>query len=471
MVDPGPATVVIMRSMRRTILVLGLVLLAAIGVASPAGALLTGVDVASYQHPGGAPINWGKVKAAGHSYAFVKATESTTYTNPYFAQDWSGAAAAGLYRGAYHYARPAKPFTTAIDQARYFVSRAGSETGPLDIGPVLDLEETGALTSTDLATWTRTWLAEVTRLTGKAPIIYTGFYFWRDKVGSPADLASSSRLWLASYPSDPNSTTFQPLVPAGWSRWTFWQYRSDGTVPGIPWRVDMNRYCCDLSSLAALAGPGATGGTPFGAVDAITPSYGHVVVDGWAVSPDWTGPVDVHVYVGPAATATTANLPRPDVNAAYGGFFGDDHGYHLDLPVDGGTYNVCVFAIGLGTAPHAVLGCKVVTVPSSSPFGNVEVAATAYGYNLVSGWALDPDTHDPIQLRSFVYDYSSQVWSVTSVVADRPRPDVDASYHLGADHGFSSLTRRTGSTGAQLMCVVGIDVGGGANAFIGCRVV
>ena len=43
-----------------------------VGVAAPAGALLTGIDVASHQHPSGAAINWAQVRAAGHSFAFVK---------------------------------------------------------------------------------------------------------------------------------------------------------------------------------------------------------------------------------------------------------------------------------------------------------------------------------------------------------------------------------------------------------------
>ncbi|NCY16106.1 MAG: glycoside hydrolase, partial [Actinobacteria bacterium] len=113
--------------MRRTVTIL-LAALVVLAGAAPAGALITGVDVASYQHPGGAPIDWVKVRSAGHRYALVKATEGTTYTNPYFNADWTGAAAAGLYRGAYHYARPALPITSALDQARYFVSKAGSMT-------------------------------------------------------------------------------------------------------------------------------------------------------------------------------------------------------------------------------------------------------------------------------------------------------------------------------------------------------
>ena len=66
----------------------------------------------------------------------------------------------------------------------------------------------------DLANWTRTWLAEVQRLTGKAPMIYTGYYFWRDSVGNPTDIGANYRLWLPELPRRPE----QHDVPAARAR-------------------------------------------------------------------------------------------------------------------------------------------------------------------------------------------------------------------------------------------------------------
>lgn len=455
--------------MRRVITALIVSLSFVLVVSQPAGALLTGVDVASYQHPGGAPIDWVKVRGAGHRYALIKATEGTTYTNPYFTADWSGALAAGLYRGSYHYARPARPFSTALEQARFFVSRAGSQTGPRDFGAMLDLEETGGLSKADLAIWTRTWLAEVTRLTGKAPLLYTGYYFWKDKVGAPADIAAAYRLWLPSYPNDPDSTTFKPLVPAGWSRWTFWQYRSDGTVPGIAALVDMNRFCCDEAALAALTGGGTSAGAPFGNVEAIGVSPGMITADGWAVSPDSTDPVEVEVTVDSVPTTFTADLLRPDVNAAYGGFVGDAHGYHAEIAATEGPHQVCVHGIGPGGRTRSLLGCSTVTVPSSNPFGALDVAFAAYGFNRIEGWAIDPETRAPIDVTVFIYNYGSRTWTVERIRADRKRLDVDAVHRAGVDHGYIYQKPRSGP-GVQLACVVGMNVGSGANSFLGCRV-
>ncbi|HBU02156.1 MAG TPA: hypothetical protein DEB20_06395, partial [Acidimicrobiaceae bacterium] len=48
---------------------------ASLVTATPASAVITGIDVASYQHPNGAPINWQQVAGAGHKFAYVKASE------------------------------------------------------------------------------------------------------------------------------------------------------------------------------------------------------------------------------------------------------------------------------------------------------------------------------------------------------------------------------------------------------------
>lgn len=139
-------------------------LIASSATAAPASALLRGIDVSSWQHSGtsgsicGRPIDWVQVRNSGISFAYVKSTEATSYTNPCFAQDWAGIASVGLLRGSYHYAKPALPISTAVDQARYFVSRAGSMTGPGDLPGMLDLEETGGLDGTQLSNWARAFM-------------------------------------------------------------------------------------------------------------------------------------------------------------------------------------------------------------------------------------------------------------------------------------------------------------------------
>src|SRR5262249_58126578 len=67
---------------------------------------LQGVDVASYQHPGGEQINWTRAAKAGIQFAAVKATEGTYYKNPFALKDLAQAKAAGLSVIAYVFAIP-----------------------------------------------------------------------------------------------------------------------------------------------------------------------------------------------------------------------------------------------------------------------------------------------------------------------------------------------------------------------------
>ena len=211
-----------------------------------------GIDVSKWQHDGPTTsLNWEKVRADGVTFTFIKATEAANYTNPWFAGDWEGAHRAGVYRGAYHFARPS--VGSAARQARYFVHQAGTFAGRGVLPPVLDLESTGGLGVASLREWTRTWLQTVTRLTGRKPIIYTSPYFWESALGNASNF-TDYRLWIAHY------GTTHPRVPGGWKTWTFWQRSSTGRISGISGAVDINRFNGTHAQLAALAHAASTGG-------------------------------------------------------------------------------------------------------------------------------------------------------------------------------------------------------------------
>jgi len=215
-----------------------------------AASQVQGLDVSSVQNARGA-ISWSKVKGADQSFVFLKATEGVSYTNPYYASNSSGANSAGLLRGAYHFARPDSSAGDAVAEARYFVSVIGkSLTGQLP--PALDLEDSGGLSSSALITWAKAFLAEVERLTGRVPAIYTGPSFWRSQM---ANSTSFSRypLWIAHY------TTGSPSIPGGWSTYTFWQHTSSFRVAGVTGDVDHNLFSGTLAQLRQLAA--GSGGT------------------------------------------------------------------------------------------------------------------------------------------------------------------------------------------------------------------
>jgi GH25 family lysozyme M1 (1,4-beta-N-acetylmuramidase) len=209
-----------------------------------------GIDVSKWQH--GTSIDWAKVKADGVTFTFIKATEGSGYTNDYLRSDWAAAERRGIYRGAYHFARPSHG--SAARQARYFVRQAGKHADRGDLPPVLDLESDGGLSVSALRTWTKTWLRTTEELTGRKPIIYASPSFWTYEMGNSGAFRSYP-LWVAHY------TTGGPTVPGGWARWTFWQKSQTGRINGISGAVDINKFNGTRARLARLAQAGTSGDT------------------------------------------------------------------------------------------------------------------------------------------------------------------------------------------------------------------
>jgi hypothetical protein len=120
-----------------------------------------GVDVASFQHPGKAAINWQQVAGDGIQFAAVKATEGDYYRNPYALTDLAGAQAAGLSVIAYAFAIPngnGSSKSPAV-QADYLLSYLGasSRSVPLlldiEYDPYVSTDHTNVCGSTENA-WT-----------------------------------------------------------------------------------------------------------------------------------------------------------------------------------------------------------------------------------------------------------------------------------------------------------------------------
>lgn len=222
-------------------------LLTATASAAPMAAP-SGPDVSSWQHPGGAAINWAKVKGAGNAFAIIKATEGPAYTNPYFARDTQGARSVSLVVGAYAYVRPALPISTAATQAQHFAATLGNVASVGTLPPILDLEESGGLAPGDLITWAQTFLETVRGLTGRTPVVYSYPYFWSSAMaGSTA--FSRYPLWLAAY------RTTVPTPLAGWPAWALWQYSATASVDGIPGAgaIDMSRFAGTKAQLDVVA--------------------------------------------------------------------------------------------------------------------------------------------------------------------------------------------------------------------------
>jgi SpoIID/LytB domain protein len=208
-----------------------------------------------------------------------------------------------------------------------------------------------------------------------------------------------------------------------------------------------------------------TGGDPIGSMESATARPSTVTATGWAIDPDTSAPIMVQMYIDGGANALTwANRPRSDIAMAYPAA-GANHGFSLTMSTTPGPHKVCLYSINTGPGTSRQLGCRNVTVPSSSPFGNVESATTKPGTVTTSGWAIDPDTSAPIMVQMYIDRRANALtW------ANSPRPDVAKAYPAaGANHGFS-LTMST-TPGPHTVCLFGINTGLGASRQLGCRAV
>jgi len=203
---------------------------------SPPSPYTEGIDISHWQ----GVIDWTKVAAAGKKFAFMKASESTDFVDNTYVTNRAQARAAGLYVGAYHFAQPTTGAGDAVAEADHFVDTAQPASG--DLVPVLDLERSGSLSQVALTAWVQAFLGRVYERVGVRAAIYVSPSFWRTYMGDTTWFAANGYdiLWVAHW-----TTGVAPSVPGGnWAGdgWTFWQYTSDGVVPGISGRVDLDRY-------------------------------------------------------------------------------------------------------------------------------------------------------------------------------------------------------------------------------------
>ncbi|MEU9120376.1 lysozyme [Streptomyces sp. NPDC048506] len=216
------------------------------GATPPAGSLaasVEGVDVSS--HNGN--VAWSTLWNSGARFAYVKATESTSYTNPYFAQQYNGSYNVGMIRGAYHFATP--DTSSGAAQANYFVDHGGgwSKDGKTLPG-ALDMEYNpyGAtcygLSAAGLVNWMKDWFATYKARTGRDAVVYTSTGWWKQCTGNSSAFGAINPLWVPRYGSSVGE------LPAGWGFHTIWQYTSTGPTVG-----DHNRFNGAYDRLQALA--------------------------------------------------------------------------------------------------------------------------------------------------------------------------------------------------------------------------
>lgn len=133
-----------------------------------------------------------------------------------------------------------------------------------------------------------------------------------------------------------------------------------------------------------------------------------------------------------------------------------------------GTRRTPIGAIALAIVVTTLTAClapDAADPTGHAPFGNLELVAQRGAGVRVVGWAIDPDTPDPVEVHIRVGDRGDRVER-----ADRNRPDIALAFpDKGADHGFEYAVDGLGP-GRHQVCVWVPDVGvGGDTRMLGCR--
>lgn len=182
-----------------------------------------GIDVSHHQDR----IDWRPLRDEGVDFAYIKATEGGDHRDPRFAENWAGAKAGGIRRGAYHFFTLCR---SGAEQAANFIAAVPAAKDALP--PAVDLEFGGncsarparAALLKELAVFIHT----VERRTGHRVVLYLTEEF---DASYRISHALDRPLWLRSLVRRPDY---------GARPWHLWQASNFRRVRGIDGRVDWN---------------------------------------------------------------------------------------------------------------------------------------------------------------------------------------------------------------------------------------
>jgi lysozyme len=195
---------------------------------------LTGVDISVWQDDPTTEreVNFETMKGVGTKFAFMRAMFGVR-EDVNFYKYWSGTKDVGISRGAYFF--PLTLYSSAT-QANKFVEMLEEDSG--EMPPVIDIERYNGSVLDGNAI--KTMIRIIEDKLNVMPIIYTGYYIWRDEVvGSSDSFFAKYPLWIANYYVD------KPMIPNPWKTWSFWQYtdKGDGLKYGVEsLQIDMDYF-------------------------------------------------------------------------------------------------------------------------------------------------------------------------------------------------------------------------------------
>ena len=190
---------------------------------------IKGLDVSSFQ----GNIDWAQVAAAGYKYAVLRSI-TRSGTDSFFEKNYAAARAAGLKVGVYAFSY-ALTEAKAVQEAQRVADLLKGR--PLELPIFLDLEwaEQRKLGKGQLTAIAQAFLKTITNNTGYQVGIYCNTD-WYNNVLDTAALPYD--YWIASYGTNDGAPHKRPAVPD----MTAWQYTSQGKVPGISGRADLDTF-------------------------------------------------------------------------------------------------------------------------------------------------------------------------------------------------------------------------------------
>lgn len=215
---------------------------------------------------------------------------------------------------------------------------------------------------------------------------------------------------------------------------------------------------CDVPKPPPICGPvdpQPSPSSPTGALTGVMRLPAGLLVTGTAKDPDAPGEVSIRVYA--------KNVYLGSAQTVRGAFS------NVIPIVSGGAQEVCAVAVNRNKGENEVLGCRSLVI-EVNPFGHVDIVApTAEQTGIrIAGWAIDPDSVEPITVHIYLNSKGQRVTASTS------RPDVGTTYPVyGSRHGFDSIFPV--GFGDYTVCVYTINTGpgtsdesGDTNTDLGC---
>lgn len=200
---------------------------------------LRGVDVSSYQ----GTIDWEVLSQQDIAFAFIKATEGSSFADECFSENWTNATNTDLYTGAYHFFSFE---SSGKSQAAHYIDTVG-ELDATRLPPVIDVEYYDVPAGVDTSPATvRKELGEMidvlTARYQRSPILYVTDKTYTDFVKGWFPVCP---LWVRSVYGKPDY-----IDADGWS---FWQYSNRHRLAGYEGKepyIDMNVYNGDRKAFA-----------------------------------------------------------------------------------------------------------------------------------------------------------------------------------------------------------------------------